>query len=297
MMTLQQLRHFREVAATKHFTMAARNLFISQSSLSHSIQELEHEMGVPLFIRTRDKKVALSSYGDAFLPFVKTIFQELQSGLKIIDEMRNTITGVVKVAFSYVNGFHLVPEIFNKISPKIPDNNEISVQFEINHKDTEFEKGVVQGIYDLAICATPAYKDLKCTPICKQELVVILPKNHHFACEKRLSIYDIKDEKLISYYQGGNLDTWIKKMFAEFNLKPNVASYTSDWSTQYAYVALGLGIAISPRIPVNPSELSIVEIDHPLNHRDIFLLSPLNRKLSPTINYLKRSIINICQAQ
>jgi DNA-binding transcriptional LysR family regulator len=292
-MTFQQLKHFREVAMTKHFTMAAQNLFISQSSLSHSIQELEREIGVPLFIRARNKKIALTRYGDAFLPFVEMIFQNLQDGLKTIEDMRNPLAGVVKIVFSYINGFQFVPKIFKTIFSE-SDNSEISVQFEINHTDTEFEEEVALGVYDLAICATPTYKDLKCIPIFKQELVIILPQNHRLANEKRLSLKDIKDEEMISYYQGGNLDTWVKKMFAASELKPNISTYTPGWSTQYTYVALGLGIAISPRLPAHSSELSIVEIDHPLNCRDIFLLSPLNRKLSPAVNYVKKSIINIC---
>ena len=46
-MTLLQLRYFREVAHTKHFTAAAENLHVAQPSLSYSIKELEKELAYP----------------------------------------------------------------------------------------------------------------------------------------------------------------------------------------------------------------------------------------------------------
>ena len=54
-MTLLQLKYFLEAARTGSFTMAAKNLFVAQSSLSYAIHELEHELGVPLFVGSAGK--------------------------------------------------------------------------------------------------------------------------------------------------------------------------------------------------------------------------------------------------
>lgn len=50
-MTLTQLEYFLEIARTRSFTEAASNLFVSQSSLSYAIRELENELDVSLFVR------------------------------------------------------------------------------------------------------------------------------------------------------------------------------------------------------------------------------------------------------
>lgn len=50
-MNLQQLRYFHKIAALKNYTKASEELFVAQSSLSHSMAKLEHELGVPLFIK------------------------------------------------------------------------------------------------------------------------------------------------------------------------------------------------------------------------------------------------------
>ena len=67
-MTLQQLIYFREVADTRNFTKASKNLNVTQSALSYSIISLERELELPLFIRSCGRKIELTSYGSVLLP-------------------------------------------------------------------------------------------------------------------------------------------------------------------------------------------------------------------------------------
>ena len=68
MMQTQQLRYFLEVAKTKNITTAARNLYISQPSLSQQIINLEKELEIPLLIRNL-KPVPLRMPGNS-LPYI-----------------------------------------------------------------------------------------------------------------------------------------------------------------------------------------------------------------------------------
>ena len=61
-MNLQQLYYFKTIAELEHYTKASQQLNISQSSLSHSITDLEKELGVSLFIR-QGRNVKLTSCG------------------------------------------------------------------------------------------------------------------------------------------------------------------------------------------------------------------------------------------
>ena len=228
-MTLQQLKFFKEVAQTLHFTIASQNLYVSQSSLSRAVIELEREVGVPLFVRG-NKKIDLTTYGREFLPYVDKIFDDLEKGKKVLNDMRNPNSGVVKVIYSYVNGVSLVPRIFkNFYKENLKD--EISVEFEINHLDLKFEEETAKGTFDLAICCTSEFPNLTCIPIAKQELVLLTPIDHPLASRKKVSLQDIRDEEFISYFPGSNLDSWINKMFESEDLKPNVAISVHDWSS------------------------------------------------------------------
>lgn len=290
-MTLQQLAYFIEVARTQHFTQAAQNLYVSQPSLSHSIQVLEQELGVPLFIRSSGKKVTMTSYGQAFLPFCERIMTQLSDGQQLIKKMRNPMSGVVNIAYSYINCFSLIPDMFNSFYEE-NSYNDLSVKFKVNHRREVFERDVLSGKVDLAFACTKSFEGLEIMPIANQELVLMLPVNHPLANEKKLSLYDIKNEIILWYYSGSNLHRWINKMFQMCDLKPDINTDCVDWSSQISYVSLGLGVSISPRLPVDPHLISVVELDHPLNHRNIYMLWAKDRALSHAADYVKQYCIN-----
>lgn len=64
-MNLDHLRYFVKLAETRHYTNAARQLCISQPSLSHAIRQLEEELGLPLFEKT-GRNTALTRWGRSF---------------------------------------------------------------------------------------------------------------------------------------------------------------------------------------------------------------------------------------
>jgi len=68
MVTLQQLRYFSILADILHFTKASEILHITQPTLSYAINELQKELGVPLFERTGNQ-LSLTRYGSTFLPY------------------------------------------------------------------------------------------------------------------------------------------------------------------------------------------------------------------------------------
>ncbi|NYB72962.1 LysR family transcriptional regulator [Sedimentibacter hydroxybenzoicus DSM 7310] len=289
-MTFQQLEYFIEVARTKHFTQAAQNLYVSQPSLSHSIQVLERELGVPLFIRSSGKKVSLTSYGKAFLPYCKSMMKQLKDGQQILEQMHKPMSGVVTIAYSYVNCSSLIPEMFNRFYEE-NSYNDTSVQFIVNHEQAVFEQDVVSGKVDLAFACTKSFDGLETMPIYSQELVLMIPANHPLAHKEKLSLYDIKDEQLLHYYAGSNLYNWINEMFQMCSLKPSISTGFKDWSACISYVSLGLGLAISPRLPVDTNLISVVKIDHPMNHRNVYMLWSKAKELSPAAEHVRQYCI------
>ena len=76
-MNLQQLYYFQAIRRLKNYTKAAEQLLVAQSSLSHSIGDLERELGVPLFFKV-GRNIDITEYGKQFLIHVDRITAELE---------------------------------------------------------------------------------------------------------------------------------------------------------------------------------------------------------------------------
>lgn len=97
-MTLNQLRYFRVLAKTEHYTKAADALAISQPSLSRAIALLEEELGVLLFTR-RGRNVVLTDAGRALLRYVEAGLDTLDAGAAAMRDFR---TGAERVSIGSI---------------------------------------------------------------------------------------------------------------------------------------------------------------------------------------------------
>ena len=76
-MTLQQLRYVIEVAKTGSMNVAAKQLFVSQPSLSMAIRELENDVHISIFERTT-KGVVITAEGEEFLGYARQIINQVE---------------------------------------------------------------------------------------------------------------------------------------------------------------------------------------------------------------------------
>ena len=89
-MELRQLKYFIASAETLNFTVAAQQCFITQSTLSQQIKQLENDLGTPLFEHV-GKRVYLTEAGRAFLPFARQTVADAAYGVQRIKDMCNFI--------------------------------------------------------------------------------------------------------------------------------------------------------------------------------------------------------------
>lgn len=269
-MTLLQLEYFMNVAHTLHFMHSAENLYVSQSSLSYAINTLEEELGVPLFVRKKGRRVVLSTYGKEFLPYVENILQYVHKGKMHMKYMQNPGGGIVRVSFGYINGASVIAKMFKEFYKENTDK-EIEIKLQINNSVKKIEKDVLSGDIDLTFTSSSNVSGLDQKVFMEQKLVVMLPRLHPLSGRKRLTIEDIKDEPLIGYSQGWNLSNWINEIFSSCGYYPNVIEYQLDWTAEITYIMMGRGIGILPRIPVDENEITVIPLEHPLNKRNIYL--------------------------
>src|SRR3954466_10930902 len=117
---LDDLLAFLAVAKERSFTRAAAKLGMSQSSLSHTIRELEARLGVRLLTRTT-RSVAPTQAGDRLLQTIGPRFEEIDAEVTAVTELREKPAGTIRItATEYAADAILLPKLA-KLLPKYPD--------------------------------------------------------------------------------------------------------------------------------------------------------------------------------
>lgn len=187
-MTLNQLKYFQAVARTMNFRAAAEELYISQPSLSRSIDTLEHELGVVLFERT-GRHIALTGSGRLFLEYTNRILDECDRATYKMKEL-STNGGRIDIGYVFPLANYYIPHKVRSFLD-IPENEKVTFGFTQN-RSSSIIKEIKNGNLDVGFCSfSENEEELEFTPILKQEMVIITSKDHPLAEKDDLSIREL----------------------------------------------------------------------------------------------------------
>ena len=284
-MELRHLRYFVEIAEHAHYGKAAKNLYISQPTLSQQIQSLENEIGVELFLRSKRhiaRKVELTEAGAEFLIDAKKILDLSQ---KAIEKARKTglhkqflRLGVYKIALR-----ERIVEMIKLLNIHFPD---VDIKLVELPTSADVQVALIDETIDLGLIVPPIkHDDLSSKMIKKGHLCVILPKNHALANTSVVPLSALKDEKWVE------LNAQIHPMFDEieqacrqagFSRKNHIVQEVSSLELVASLVNVGMGIAfvsslydlsresnivVLPVIQTENAPLSMIDINNALAYK------------------------------
>jgi LysR family transcriptional regulator, transcription activator of glutamate synthase operon len=196
-MEIKQVQYFLAVVTTGSFSAAADELYITQSSISKQIIALEKELGFPLFDRSK-RKISLTPAGETFLKHARDLnadYQTLLADLGRYKTAPNFSIIAIPVIAQYGITTHLAQ--FKSAHPKLNftlDEREASAILPAlnNHQ------------YDLAFLRDytldgEIYAFLK---IARDQLQVLVSKNHRLAGRKSVALAELADENFIMFDKG-----------------------------------------------------------------------------------------------
>ncbi len=289
-MNLQQLYYFQAIAQLKNYTKASEVLHVAQSSLSHSIRDLEEELGVPLFFKT-GRLIDITEYGKRYLIHVDRIIQELAAADQEMKNMLNPNMGKVRLAISHTVSNRFVP---NMIKGFYENEANRAVQFEFSEKTaSKIVDAFANRTIDLGFGAHMDSDDLQYFHIFDEEIVAVVSSRHPLARRGSVKLQDIAAEPLIAYSPSTGTRHWVDNMFRSFNLIPNIVHEVESEKLMVSEVASGLGVAVMPRI----SELFIYDVmaltlENSELHRPMYMSWPKNETLRPVVKNFRDYIIS-----
>lgn len=268
-MNLSQLRYFQCLARTMHYTRAAEQLHVTQSTLSHEIIRLEQELGVPLFERNGRNKV-LTRLGEEFLACVDETLSALDKGVSAM-QLYSKGEGYIRIGMLPELGEYLVPDLVGRFLSQHPQKN-IHVAFTTGITTTLIE-GLRNKLHDVVFCMEPAdSSDLALLPVCKEPLVLLTPLEHPLAGRDRVMLSETLSYPHIFYTKESHMLPLIQKQFNRLGQYPEIACKVLEGNVIAGLVAKGFGIAVLPLSEIySHMKVKIIPIEDATDEREIYM--------------------------
>jgi len=204
-MNSDQLVQFKTIAECGSLTKAAETLYISQPALSKTLKNLEVELGCRLFTRI-GRKLMITKEGKRLLDYANTVIYALNSAEKEFKSYDKK-----KKIRLYSTGYYL-PELLNGYYEENISQLELHVAPDESIPNTLINKNADAVVADDYYLRHYATKDLERILLFKEQLVLIVPNDHHWACRARIPIREIEGEPLLYIDMQADVYSWAQEV-------------------------------------------------------------------------------------
>jgi DNA-binding transcriptional LysR family regulator len=271
-MDFNKLEIFIAVCRYLNFTETAKHLYISQSSVSHSICEIEKELDVKLFDRTK-RGVALTLAGEVLLEEAVKVVTIMQGVRSKINGISFGESGELRIGFaSELMVDPLVPyleyfcEKYHNINFLFRNYDSISIlrQIKKGELDIGFDSREIFAGHDA----------INWRYLFRNPINVVLSLNHRLAKKKKITLDMLVNDPiiLVSHDENPGFFEIIQNMFAAKGLTPILNATPNDKLTMVMMVRIGMGITLLSTQFMklhNFENIAVVPLDEEFSYFDI----------------------------
>ena len=241
---LDTMTLFINVAECLSFTQAAKQLYVSPSTLSNRISDLENELGVSLFERTT-RSVRLTAAGNFFLAEAKTITQRVGEVTLRVRELAAGNRGTLSIGYLDFLAYDVIEHIVTSYRQNYPDINLSIRKYNYpallkNLNDMTIDVGLmVQRSPDIPT-------GLRAHPLLASRMNLLMRSDHPLAGKSSVKLSEIKDEPILTVEKDSAtvLNDVIFRMFARQGMIPKAVKECFGPEELALEVAGGTGIAV-----------------------------------------------------
>ena len=300
-MNLKQLEAFVQVAEGGSFSRAAKELYLTQPTISAHIASLEKELNVRLFIRNT-KEVSLSEDGKELYKYAKPMMDLEHKIEERFGSGEEPGKHCITIAASTVPAQYLLPAILKRYNEKYPEE-----QLKILEMDSaKVVLRVIDHMVDVGLTGTTLEKKhCRYVPFYKDQLVVITPNTEKYRKLQAESADDISwicQESFMMREEGSGTRKEAEKQFARAGIsveKLDVIASIENQETIKISVSQGLGIsvlsALASKDEVEEGHILAFPIPGADSGRDINLVYNKNYQLSRSAERFIRIVKDVYQ--
>ncbi len=250
--TLKQLRHLVAVAEHRHFGRAAEACFVTQSTLSASIKELETILGRTLVERTK-RSVMLTPLGEEVVERARRVLREVEDIVDLVAAAGAPLSGRLRLGVIPTVGPYLLPRALPDLRGAYPGLR----LYLREDKTAVLVDRVAAGELDAALLALPyRVEGLETAEIAEDPFLVACPAGHRLAGARRLAPGDLVGEELLLLEEGHCLrDHALSACHLAPGERPREGFQATSLHTLVQMVDGGLGLTLLPRMAVDAGVL------------------------------------------
>ncbi len=283
-MDFKQLNAFLTISSELNFTKAAEKLGYAQSSISAQIQQLEAELGIPLFERI-GKTVSLTHAGAQLVPYATQILQ-LSVDMKSIASNTAVPAGTLTIGTAESLSISRLPVLLKKYRELFP---LVDIRLMLLNC-SEFMHHLSNHVIDVAFALGDRMQDEHLIEeLCLPEPVDVLAcPGHPLTQKQKVYPIDFKDASFLLTGTGCNLRSAFTGFLSEEKVVPKIALETDSIQAIKQAAMSGLGICVLPRISVKDEVAAGKLIPLNIKIKDFGIVSQLlyhkNKWRSPALN-------------
>ncbi len=244
--TLRQLRFLVAVVERRHFSAAAEDCLVSQSTLSAAIQELEELLGVRLLERSK-RKVIPTAIGLELAARAETLLRDAEELVEAADSARDPLSGALHLGVIPTIGPFLAPRIMPIFREKFSD---LKV-FLREEQSAQLLARLKSGQIDAAIFALPyPCDDMETAEFASDRFYVVCPPRHRLAARKNVPPQEMAGEDLLLLEEGHCLRDHALAACSLEGARRNAGFQGTSLHTLVQMAANGLGVTLVPEMAV-----------------------------------------------
>ncbi len=252
--SLRQLSYLVTLSETLHFTEAARRSFVTQSTLSGGIMELERLLGGILVERDR-QNVRLTPLGEQVVARARVLLADAQDLMRLSREMSEPLTGDLHLGIIPTIAPFILTQLLDEVHRQLP-----KIQLHLHEAQSEkIVEKLEHGNLDMIVLALPFdTRGLKVAEIAKENLFVVYNKNDKNA-ENANSLDDLDLSRLMLLEEGHCLRDHTLSACPVGERKNDHRLKASSLPTLVEMVSSNLGFTLLPEIALKNSMIHVNE--------------------------------------
>jgi len=241
-MQIESLKVFCDLAESESFTKAAQINDVTQSAVSQQISSLER-IFKSLLIERSKKKFRLTREGQVLYDYSKQVIGTYEALHSKLQEIKDIISGTIRVATIYSIGLHDLPPYLKKFLKAYPT---VNVHVEYRRANQVYDD-VIGNVVDLGLVAYPQRDNkLEVYPLRKEPLVLIVHPQHPFAKQKSIRLKNLTGQKFIGFEPDIPTRKALDRLLKENSVQVDHVMEFDNIETVKRAVEIDAGVAIVP---------------------------------------------------